>query len=281
MKKTTILSAMVVLISCTASFCAVINVPGDYSSIQTAIGVATDFDTVLVGPGTYHENLDFLGKRLVVASTLGPVATTIVAANSNSPAVRMVSDEPSGTTLSGFTITGSNASGIQIDHASPTIDWNIIHGNANNATYSGGAIRITYGPGVVVTNNIMYNNHAPNWGGAIYLKSLCDSDTIAYNVIYDCTGMGQVAAFSGVDNLFLYNNTITGEESNGVYWRSGGTGYVLNNVIYGNPGYGIGRTEGTVIAEYNCFYRNMDGDMNFEPGEGNVYADPGLMNMKK
>ncbi len=46
----------------------VINVPGDVPNIQSGINVATDGDTVLVAPGIYTENIDFLGKNIVVAS---------------------------------------------------------------------------------------------------------------------------------------------------------------------------------------------------------------------
>jgi len=278
-KKTILYTVMVVLICCTASYCAVINVPGDYSSIQTAIVAASNFDTILVGSGTYHENLDFLGKRLVVASTAGPLATSIIAANSTSPTVRMITNEPGGTELSGFTITGSNASGIRISEASPTITGNIIHGNNNTHTYSGGAIRVQYGVGVVITDNIMYDNHVSNWGGAIFIRWGCDSDTIAYNIIYGNSGIGQITISNGVDNMFLHNNTITGDKSHGVYWRSGGTAYMMNNIIFGMPDWGISRGDGTIHADYNCLYGNMGGDLNFEPGEGNIFADPGLLNV--
>ena len=36
----------------------IINIPGDYPTIQQGINAATDNDTVLVQPDTYYENIN-------------------------------------------------------------------------------------------------------------------------------------------------------------------------------------------------------------------------------
>jgi len=64
------------------SFAAVLNVaPGEYQTIQAAIGAALDGDTVLVADGTYtgegNKNLDFKGKAIIVRSENGASATII------------------------------------------------------------------------------------------------------------------------------------------------------------------------------------------------------------
>ena len=41
---------------------------GDYSSIQAAIDDANNGDTVIVDPCTYYENINFLGKAIIVTS---------------------------------------------------------------------------------------------------------------------------------------------------------------------------------------------------------------------
>ncbi|MBT7616096.1 MAG: hypothetical protein HN590_02290, partial [Calditrichaeota bacterium] len=46
----------------------VINVPEDIETIQGAIQASEDGDVVLVAPGEYDENLDFLGKAITVTS---------------------------------------------------------------------------------------------------------------------------------------------------------------------------------------------------------------------
>ena len=53
----------------TTGLTATLTVPGQYSSIQSAINASTDQDTVMVSPGFYQENISFNGKNIVVTST--------------------------------------------------------------------------------------------------------------------------------------------------------------------------------------------------------------------
>jgi len=64
---------------------ATINVPGDQPTIQDGINAAVNGDTVLVAPGTYVENIDFLGKAITVMSKLGPEGTIIDGGNPTYP----------------------------------------------------------------------------------------------------------------------------------------------------------------------------------------------------
>ncbi len=67
MKKPTLFTIAIWLICVTVS-AQIINVPADQASIQAGINAATDGDTVLVAPGTYYENINFMGKAITVAS---------------------------------------------------------------------------------------------------------------------------------------------------------------------------------------------------------------------
>jgi hypothetical protein len=46
----------------------IIHVPSDQPTIQAAINAAHNGDWVVVSPGTYLENIDFLGKAITVKS---------------------------------------------------------------------------------------------------------------------------------------------------------------------------------------------------------------------
>src|SRR3954469_25677884 len=69
-----------------------INVPADIPTIQGAINAAHNGDTVLVAPGTYFENLDFVGKAITVKSSDGPTLT-IIDGGSQGPVIRFANNE--------------------------------------------------------------------------------------------------------------------------------------------------------------------------------------------
>ncbi len=54
-----------------------LRVPSEYSTIQAAISAAIYGDTVLVAPGIYTENLNFMGKSIVLLSEEGAQSTII------------------------------------------------------------------------------------------------------------------------------------------------------------------------------------------------------------
>lgn len=110
-----------------------------YASIQYALARPTtiDGDRVLVLPGTYLENVDFLGKDVRVVSTNG-AAATIVDASGVGTAVTFATGEGAGAVLDGFTLrngrgTGSEpdivGGGVRCVGASPTLRNLIVREN--------------------------------------------------------------------------------------------------------------------------------------------------------
>jgi hypothetical protein len=102
---------VVLLAACTAVRSQTIrNVPAQYPSIQAAIVAASPGDTVRVAPGMYVENIDFLGKHIVVASAQGAAVTTIDGGQEG-PVVRFAANEGRAAVLAGFTITNGRGAG--------------------------------------------------------------------------------------------------------------------------------------------------------------------------
>lgn len=74
---------LLVLIITANIFPKVLRVPINYSSIQSALDAASDYDTVLVDSGKYIENLVWpLVKGLSLISNAGPEKTVIEAVDS-------------------------------------------------------------------------------------------------------------------------------------------------------------------------------------------------------
>jgi serine protease len=97
-------SLIVLLIVFSADVKATVRrVPADYLTIQQAINASVNGDTVSVAPGTYVENIDFVGKGITVTSEAGP-QTTIIDGNQANSVVTFHSGEGPASVISGFTL---------------------------------------------------------------------------------------------------------------------------------------------------------------------------------
>ena len=96
----------------TSALADIRSVPGSYTTIQEAIDNCNDGDVVIVDPGVYYENINFLGKNIVVTGTdpedPNIIAATIIDGNNNGSVVIFENGESTDAVLTGFTITGGS-----------------------------------------------------------------------------------------------------------------------------------------------------------------------------
>jgi hypothetical protein len=153
-----------------------IQVPADRPTIQEGIAAAGDGDRVLVAPGTYFENIEFLGRDIQVIGTEG-AENTIIDAGRHGSVVRFHGHETRETLLSGFTIQGGatkfNGGGIYIFNSSPRIEDNVIR---SNVACIGAGLSVAYGEPVIRHNRIHHNvsrcaNGGAGPGGGIFVSS--------------------------------------------------------------------------------------------------------------
>jgi hypothetical protein len=237
-------SAVVVLFASLAG--KVIQVPGQFTSIQVAINKASDGDTVLVAPGLYYENLNFRGKKIKVASrylvdhSVGTIRSTVIDGSrpiypDSASVVLFASGEDTSTVLIGFTLTkgigtlvpGSFLGGgiLVIGQSSPTIRYNIIR---RNSAISGGGIAV-YGGNPTITNNAIVANTAGNGGGMSL--DFCKA-TVRHNVFYqNVADISGGALAIGNATVKIYSNAVTdnGAKAGGGIFCSGGSWEIMYN----------------------------------------------------
>ena len=201
------------------------------NSIQAGIGLCSTGDTVLVGAGTYIENINFNGMAITVMSEYGPDTTIIDGSNPSHPdtgsVVLFLSGEDTTSILEGFTLTngsgtydptwGDLGGGILCVNSSPTIDNNTIIGNT--AAFGGG-IDCSYGSSPSIINNRISACTTSASGAGIDLYDNC-SPTIMNNTITDNTAgaaSGGIQCFDYCSPLII-NNTITDNTANN--WGGG------------------------------------------------------------
>lgn len=166
-------------------------VPGDYPNIQGAINAALHGDTILVSPGMYSENIDFLGKALTVKSEGGAFETVIDGGKAGSVVTFSTGEGPD-SILDGFTITNGYSTcggGICIVASSnPLIKNNIISDNLVSSfsenTYGGGIYCEDSSP--EISNNTIKYNKAHSSFHLAYGGGICcwnASPTVIENVI--------------------------------------------------------------------------------------------------
>lgn len=266
----------IILLLCftVAANAVVRNVPAQYTLIQSAINSSVNGDTILVEPGTYFENINFLGKKIVVTSrfymsgNLSYIQNTII--NGSTPlnpdsasCVRFYMGEDSTTVLQGFTITGGTGTkwtdehgagvyreggGVLIAFCSPVIKNNIIKNNeAMNSSgingAGGGGLRIGDGNPKITNNIIMYNKGKYGAGVVLnYTGVVLTNNLICYN--------SQSSTYLGGAGIWANNTPQSGKpkiiENNTIVHNSStlGTGGILsyygadltlrNNIIWGN-----------------------------------------------
>jgi len=217
MKKTAVLPlALLAAIALPASSgAATIYVTNGAASIQQGIDAAASGDTVLVGPGTYVENINFRGKAIAVESEQGPDATIIDGGAAGS-VVTFASGEGRSSVLRGFTIR-----------------------NGRNS-FSGGGVLIQNSSPSIIGNTIVDNGACSGAGVYSYFSSpLIQDNTISRNFVYACSGASGLGVYIGGDSAAELIGNVISENSGfanggGVTLFAAGSVVLRSNVIARN-----------------------------------------------
>ncbi|MHC4212434.1 MAG: right-handed parallel beta-helix repeat-containing protein [Planctomycetota bacterium] len=228
-----------------------IAVPKDHPTIQQAINMANTGDEIIVLPGFYQENLNFLGKNLTLRS-LNPldvncVENTILDGNDLASCITLESGEDKSSIIAGLNIQDGNGEfggGIYIaDNGGCTILYNYIHDN--HADRYGGAIDTRHLTDTVIEYNRLEYNHANNAGGGVHIGANAEcrifKNYIAYNETNFARQGGGIYSYNYSDVYIIENEICHNWSSSGggIYtWKTNGS--IERNHIWDNYASAIG-----------------------------------------
>jgi len=186
---------------------------GNFTTIQEGIIAASDSDTVLVYPGTYFENIDYIEKSLTVASLyiITPddslINQTIIDGNQQIRCVTI--DECDNASLIGFTIQNGLALGsVSNGFGGGIFIWEAINSIVsncaikNNKSMMGGGIFI-HQSNVLLISNCISNNWGLQKAGGIMIGNNTNiqfSDIYLNNLFFNYSGSGTelyISQYSG------------------------------------------------------------------------------------
>lgn len=165
-------------------------VPQDYSTINEAIRHSYQGDTVLLAQGTHSENVDFWGRRVLLASNYvltndtTDIAATIIdggGPTNNQSVLTFWRNEDSLSAVTGLTITnghadGAHSGGVNIYHdGRPVIsDCRIVNNHGSGGYFEGIGVRsVSSSPFfqrcLIKNNNAPANFNNRHNGGGIYV----------------------------------------------------------------------------------------------------------------
>jgi hypothetical protein len=207
----------------------------DFAHIQDAINNSWHGDTIVVKPGTYKENISFIGRAITLTSqdpdNASIVQSTVIKADSDY-SVTFKWNEGNNSMLTGFTITGR---GIYCSGASPTITKNLITKCATHGIFG----QNNAAP-VICDNTIQANAQQ-----GIYR---CDGPIKNNTILQNSAGIaycnGQI-----INNLISANsNTIQGFGA-GLYYCDGDiVGNVITNNYASFMGGGLYGCDGSIVG---------------------------------
>ncbi len=260
----TVPSTAPAVVQCSVPGQPIVNVPGTYSSIQSAIDGAAEGSCIVVAPGTYTVNLHVIGRYVELkASSSDPTQTILDGGHLNSVVVfqnvpynAAVPNLPVAR-ISGFTIQNGKSvegqgGGVTLaNRAEVIVANNIIKNNAS--AMDGGGILVYNRSHATIVNNTITGNSAPRFGAGIFVvgdgsasggsNPVISNNTISGNALTGANIPGGGSAGGGIfvdfnSAPFIIGNSLTGNSApfagGAICLRAGAGGFIESNTITGN-----------------------------------------------
>jgi len=273
MKTLIALTALCLLLTTLSATTHIVS-PDNFTTIQSAIVAGANGDSIIVYPGTYYENVDFLQKSLFLGSLYSTtqdttyISQTIIDGMRQGPAVEVTFCDNA--TVEGFTITNGF---FRYEYT-----W-IVHPIFMVMLPPGGGVFVNISTGVNINNNIITNN-VSLVGGGVCIQSASVSlkgnrifrNMASYNAggLYIATVGNDVTTLDNESKNSIYLNAAA--EYNDIYIETGSLGLPFQPEIhlalatYSQTSSHLHRlpSETTLIIEEGCI----------EETDGNIYVSP-------
>jgi parallel beta-helix repeat protein len=222
----------------------ILHVPQDYSTITSALSAANSAETVLVAPGTYHEQF-YVPSGVILQGQ--DRDTTII--DGDAVANQAVIYLGNGSTISGFTVQNSGTD------------------------FYDAAVWADQGPVTITNMRLMHNS----MGIVRYcFTTPCPGNsTISNNIVIHNTYTGILV--HAVEAL-VQNNTVIDNQLQGITFEADGSqGMCVGNIIAYNMR-GLSATSATTLVNNQLWQNNPNYDPSTIPGSSDVIADPLFLN---
>jgi len=166
---------------------------GVFGHIQAAIDAASEGMCIVVGPGTYAEEVVFQGKGIHVIGKEFPV----ISGYGSGPIVSFVQAEDANSTLEGFVLTGGRDGAVLCQNAAPVIVNCLIVGN--QVQDANGAAVCCIDSAFHIINCTIAGNQG--WG----LLTVNSPGSLANSIVWGNTS-GDVMMGDSVEPIMAYNS---------------------------------------------------------------------------
>ena len=217
-----------------ALFADIINVPGDYPTVASAIANAQSGDEIVVSAGTWTAAVgyDFGGKQLHLRSVDGP-ESTVLTVSLSSRVLTMLDPGSSGSSIDGFSLSGGAAvsgGGLLVGNGVSVTVSDCIFENNEATSGNGGGARVTSSSIADFSDCVFRSNTASGEGGGLSLEAnggfVVQRCRFEGNLAGDNGGGASVGAETTLDKgesfPRILNSVFSGNQSE----ASGGGAYV-------------------------------------------------------
>jgi predicted outer membrane repeat protein len=236
------LTLIFILLISNLTFADTIYVPEDYPTIQEAINSANDNDTIIISSGIYSENIDYLGKNLMIGSYFileqdpNYIETTILDGSQEGRVVTAENVEGLNAGLNGLTIQNGSSDlggGIYCSGSNFVLS-NLIIIN-NQSTNRGGGIHCS-NSNIQIFNCMFESNTAQNNGGGLFCIT-SNLEVINCEFLDNFSGVnggGLQSHFSTItiSDCLFYDN-LANDNGGGIFLGHS-DGFVNNCILYNN-----------------------------------------------